>query len=368
MDRKFQNIVNQLCKSEQEIVAKNKIDNLEKLIPLLLKRVPYQNSDELIKTIMEALRPSMPENEDDEFNNLFEKLTVNPKLIFESKTLDEIKSLIDKRVTNDKKNLIKKTSDVSSFITSMKTELDEAISFSGTSSKAIHDMKEQIVTVNNECDKDLLNEFKEQLINISTNIENEMCKVTANLKDRTEKISELQKQIDSLEGELKRTKTESKTDYLTGLLTRRAFDEESDKFESRFVRDGDKFAVVFFDLDHFKKINDKYGHEGGDVVLYTFAKILDKGTRKTDILCRYGGEEFVALIHYKDKKEVIGYVNRVKTIIDSNSFVYNQNKIKVRFSAGISFREENKNFKDSLRHADDKLYEAKESGRNQIKY
>lgn len=368
MDRKFQNIINQLSKSEQEIVEKNKITTLDKLIPLLLKRVPNENSQGLIKALMEALRPSMSNEQDDDFDKLYEQLKLNPKLLFEKKTQETISELIIKRVNSDKKKLIQKTSDITTFMDNMQNELNEAINVSGSSSSAVHEIKDKIISIDNECDKNMLLELKDQLINISTNIEEEMCKVTIKLKDGKEKINELQEKIKHLEIELKRTKSESKTDYLTGILSRRALDEEVDKFEDRFSRDKDNFAIIFFDIDHFKHINDKFGHDAGDIVLSTFAKILEKSTRKTDILARYGGEEFIALVHYKDVKEVVGYVNRVKSIIDGNSFVYKENKIKVAFSAGISFREKFEDYRSALKHADDLLYKAKQNGRNQIVY
>ena len=366
MDRKFQNIINQLTKSEQEIVEKNKINSIEKLIPLLLKRVPNENSKGLIKALMEALRPSMSNEQDDDFDKLYEQLKLNPKLLFEKKTQEIIIQLIIKRVNSDKKKLIQKTSDITSFMETMQNELNEAINVSGNSTSAVHDIKDKIISINNECDKDLLLDLKDQLINVSSNIEEEMCKVTSKLKDGKEKINELQDKIKNLEIELKRSKSESKTDYLTGLLSRRALDEEAEKFEDRFIRDKDNFAIIFFDIDHFKKINDKYGHDAGDIILSTFAKILDKSTRKSDILARYGGEEFIALIHYKDPKEVVGYANRVKNIIDGNSFVYKDQKIKITFSAGISFRENHNDYRSTLKHADDLLYKAKETGRNKI--
>ena len=88
------------------------------------------------------------------------------------------------------------------------------------------------------------------------------------------------------------------------------------------------FAIVFYDIDYFKSINDKYGHACGDAILRSFAKILKDLTRKEDIVARYGGEEFVALIHYQDEIEVSRYIKRVKNTINETNFIYENNKIK----------------------------------------
>ncbi len=115
-----------------------------------------------------------------------------------------------------------------------------------------------------------------------------------------------------------------------------------------------------------KKINDTYGHEAGDVILKTFAKILEKQTREYDAICRYGGEEFVVIVHFKLKRELLGYLKRVKTIVTENKFVYKDERIHITFSAGVATRSRYKHYDDAIKKADELLYEAKNSGRNKI--
>ena len=173
-------------------------------------------------------------------------------------------------------------------------------------------------------------------------------------------------QIEELQVCLNKAEEEKSIDFLTGVLTRRAFDVETARIETNFKTFGSNYAMIFFDIDHFKKVNDTYGHACGDFVLKTFASILNKLTRNEDIIVRYGGEEFVSMVHYKDKSEIINYVIRVKNIITNNKFVYNDIKLKVAFCAGVTFRNNYITFEDALIKSDELLYEAKHSGRNKI--
>jgi len=126
------------------------------------------------------------------------------------------------------------------------------------------------------------------------------------------------------------------------------------------------YAIVFYDIDHFKQINDKYGHTCGDMVLKNFAAILKELTRKEDIIARYGGEEFVALINYLDEIEIQRYIKRVKKTFENATFLYKDSKIKITFSAGITYRNKYESFIEAKKRADELLYEAKRKGRNKI--
>jgi diguanylate cyclase (GGDEF)-like protein len=176
----------------------------------------------------------------------------------------------------------------------------------------------------------------------------------------------LEEKIKKLEKDLAKSKEESSRDHLTGLLTRRAYDEEIEKFDEHYIRDKQDYALVFFDLDFFKKVNDTYGHDCGDVVLKTFAQILLKLTRKTNIVGRFGGEEFIAAIKYNDEAELIKYLKRIKILVTTNKFKYEDLKLDITFSAGVDLRSNHDSYEDVLKQTDALLYDAKEAGRNQI--
>ena len=367
MNNEFESILSQLSDEEKKEVNQNNIDLPEKFIPLLLKRVHPQNVQQLASLIKQSVLPSICPKTDDEIDQLFSKVEKEPNLLFDKKIQNKIEDFINKRFERDKKIVIERTSDISKLVLLMEEYLNEAISSSGSGSKNVFNIKEKIVAMNiQENGLESLTKLQNELINATTSIEKEMNEVSNKLENGKTKVQELEEKVKTLEDELNRTKTENMKDHLTGLLTRKAFSEEIKRIDSAYERIKTQYAVIFFDLDHFKKLNDTYGHECGDVVLSTFGKILNKSVREHDIVGRYGGEEFVAIIHFNLNRELLQFLKRIKTIVTENSFLYKEKKIKVTFSAGVAIRSSYATYENTLQKADMLLYQAKENGRNKI--
>lgn len=367
MSKEFENILNQLNEEEKREVKSNNFDSPEKLIPLLLKRVHPQNVQQLAALIKQSVLPSICPKTDDEIDQLFSKIDKEPNLLFIQEIQDKIEDFINKRFERDKRVVIERTSDISKLVLLMEEYLNEAISSNGSSSKNVLNIKEKIESINIQEDGlEALTRLQNELINAASSIEKEMDTVTNKLQSGKTKVQELEEKVKTLEDELSRTKTENMKDHLTGLLTRKAFSEEIKRVESAYERIKTQYAVVFFDLDHFKNLNDTYGHECGDVVLSTFGKILNKSVRDHDVVGRYGGEEFVAIIHFNLNRELLQFLKRIKTIVTENSFLYKDKKIKVTFSAGVAIRSSYPTYENTLQKADMLLYQAKENGRNKI--
>lgn len=125
--------------------------------------------------------------------------------------------------------------------------------------------------------------------------------------------------------------------------------------------------MAFFDIDFFKKINDKYGHEAGDRVLSTFGRLLKQSVRQEDIAARYGGEEFIVILPEMNLAEAWRFAERIRALVERSVFVYQDMRIKVSVSGGIAERSECEDRKALIKFADARLYEAKEGGRNQIR-
>lgn len=367
MNNEFESILSQLSDEEKKEVNQNNIDLPEKFIPLLLKRVHPENVQQLASLIKQSVLPSICPKTDDEIDQLFSKVEKEPNLLFDKKIQNKIEDFINKRFERDKKIVIERTSDISKLVLLMEEYLNEAISSSGSGSKNVFNIKEKIVAMNiQENGLESLTKLQNELINAATSIEKEMNEVSNKLENGKTKVQELEEKVKTLEDELNRTKTENMKDHLTGLLTRKAFSEEIKRIDSAYERIKTQYAVIFFDLDHFKKLNDTYGHECGDVVLSTFGKILNKSVREHDIVGRYGGEEFVAIIHFNLNRELLQFLKRIKTIVTENSFLYKEKKIKVTFSAGVAIRSSYATYENTLQKADMLLYQAKENGRNKI--
>jgi len=157
-------------------------------------------------------------------------------------------------------------------------------------------------------------------------------------------------------------------DYLTGLYQRRMFDEILVKEISQSVRHQSFLTVAMLDLDFFKKVNDTYGHAVGDDILISTASIFLKLTRTEDIVCRYGGEEFVIMMPNTELKEGLLTCERIRAKIEATVYSTNIGELHTTISIGVSqFQSQRESTPEQLlKHADDCLYKAKKAGRNQI--
>ena len=157
------------------------------------------------------------------------------------------------------------------------------------------------------------------------------------------------------------------TDSLTGIFNRRHFFEMAESEFQEAVRYNRPLSVLMFDLDLFKHINDKYGHSKGDDILRTVAQCCATTVRQTDILGRYGGEEFVAVLPQTGSKKAIALADRLRQVISSNPIPAEDGSLTVTASFGVStFSAETKNLMQLLNRADAALYQAKQSGRNRV--
>lgn len=127
-------------------------------------------------------------------------------------------------------------------------------------------------------------------------------------------------------------------------------------------------SLLMIDIDWFKKINDQYGHAAGDTVLAYAASAIRKGIRDTDILGRYGGDEFIIGLVHTNQAEAIAAANRIQTdIAQAEISISGSTKINISFSIGIKSLESEESLDELVNRADQKLYDAKKEGRNQIK-
>ena len=363
----FKQLVSKLSKNEQLEIESKKISTIEDMIPILLNRVSQDNVNTLAQLFKKSITPSISIDIDQELQKFSVKIGNSPALLFEEDIQKEMQNFITKRFEADKNIVKQKTSDIAKLLTLMGQYFNDAIHSSGMGSQEVSNIKSQIQSINMD-DTGLkdLSELQDQLIDAALSIENEMSSVGEKLTTGRSEVESLEEKVKKLEKELDKTKEESIKDHLTGLLTRRAYEESVKSIENQFLRNNTQYAVVFFDLDHFKKVNDDYGHHAGDIILSTFAKVLDKNTRDLDIVGRYGGEEFVAIIHFNLKRELLKYLKRIKSIISENEFLYKKDKIRITFSAGVAIRNDHNSYDSTIQKADVLLYQAKEGGRNKI--
>ncbi|HVE42631.1 MAG TPA: GGDEF domain-containing protein [Planctomycetota bacterium] len=156
------------------------------------------------------------------------------------------------------------------------------------------------------------------------------------------------------------------TDVLTGIPNRRWFQERASAAMIEASRHGHPLAAVFIDIDHFKQINDKLGHETGDLVLKEVAKRIDAARRAEDLLCRYGGEEFVLLLPHADLAQASTYGERVRAAVAAVPFQIKGEALTVTISVGVACHHFGDPLEPLLKRADQAMYRAKEGGRNRV--
>jgi diguanylate cyclase (GGDEF)-like protein/PAS domain S-box-containing protein len=187
--------------------------------------------------------------------------------------------------------------------------------------------------------------------------------LTSLIVDVTERIRALRK-LEELQEQLRE---QAIHDPLTGLYNRLPLNEFLDRELSLASRKGYPVTVILADLDHFKVINDTYGHPAGDEVLRQFAERIKKHFRASDICCRYGGEEFLLVLPKSTNKEALKRASEIREIVARNAFVLSGSVINVTASFGVASYPQHGHTRDVLVTAADKaLYKAKNDGRNRV--
>ena len=178
----------------------------------------------------------------------------------------------------------------------------------------------------------------------------------------------LQRRDDDLNRALKEKNAQAMTDSLTGLLNRRYLDEYLPREIARALRSGEPFALLMFDLDHFKAFNDNFGHEAGDRVLQELATLLHSMTRSGDVACRYGGEEFVLIMHRSTLDIARRRAEDIRAAVSKLDLVHRGRSLgHLTVSIGLAaFPGGGNDAEAMLRAADTALYAAKHAGRDRV--
>ena len=159
----------------------------------------------------------------------------------------------------------------------------------------------------------------------------------------------------------------AETDSLTGAQTRLGFERDVNREIERSRRYGGSASVIAIDLDHFKSINDTFGHQAGDRVLQAVVRICKQNIRCVDLVCRLGGEEFVIYLPETDILGAKHVAKKLRKIMEETPISFNGNEIRFTASFGVArYSDRTHTFNDLLHQADYALYEAKTSGRNKV--
>lgn len=178
--------------------------------------------------------------------------------------------------------------------------------------------------------------------------------------------NEVKKYIEELERTNKELDRLAALDMLTGAYNRRKFEKDVTSAARKKEKNGAPFAIIMFDIDGFKKINDRYGHKGGDALLQEITSVVKQALRKTDKLFRWGGDEFVILLQDTEMKNAIKAAEKVRKAIEAYDFGIESGNITI--TLGVGEYRQNGNINQFLSCVDDALIKAKLTGKNRIEF
>jgi len=317
--------------------------------------------------LISSFVPSIASSVHQKISLLSEKIRENPSLLESSSIEDEIKSAISIRISLDKKSVREMVESLDGVLDKLSLRLIDMIESSDSSTVEIQKIKKELEAYSEASTSDFKIAHK-KLYTIAVALEENTQVLSKDLKGHSFEIELMSKKIRKLEKELKEVKKESKEDFLTKLYNRRALDQFFAIKEAEYSRYSRNYSVVMFDLDHFKNVNDNFGHDAGDAVLSAFAKILKKEARTVDVVGRFGGEEFMALLSDTDTEGGVTFAQKVRKHVQKARFMYKGERITVTVSCGVSEREKQISLEAVLNTADENLYKAKEGGRNRVAF
>lgn len=155
-------------------------------------------------------------------------------------------------------------------------------------------------------------------------------------------------------------------DFLTGLSNRRDFLRRAGQEEKRFIRTNSPFTLILLDIDHFKRVNDTYGHACGDKVLSNVSRALEKALRGQDILARWGGEEFICLLPETGDDGAKSAAEKIRTDMERQRHDCIDHGVSLTVTLGVCVYDGSCSIEECIRRADDALYKGKKLGRNQV--
>lgn len=322
-------------------------------------------SAKTVQLLIASLVPSIAPTMDSATIALTQKLQDNPSYIDTDSCEREIKTAIAMRIALDKNSVEEMVRALDSLLGKLSAQLIELIERSENSSSEIREVKRDLEALDNQKPTDFKTAHK-RLYTIASTLEEKVEVLSKDLKVHNEKVSQMGKKIATLEADLAQATQASREDFLTKLFNKRAIEEHLNLKEAEYERHAHPFCVAMLDLDHFKSVNDTYGHEAGDAVLIAFSKILKLEARTSDTVGRFGGEEFLAILGDTDLNGAKVFCEKVRAHVEQAHFMYQGQRIAVSVSIGVAQRSDFPSLKALVNGADERLYDAKHKGRNRV--
>ncbi len=339
-------------------------DMIDEMYEIILKKDDSKIFEPISKLIIASLTPSIASSMDDELAEISYEIKNSPSLLSHNDFQERVKEFIKRRVELDKAEVKEKVETIDTLLGSVSNKILHLIENSNLSRDKIRGIKDELIAL--EFTKHSFDTIKERLVTIANSLEFEADSLSEVMVEDDDVVKNLRLKVKKLEIALNKAKKETKIDFLTNLVSKRGLKEDLNRAEKSYQRYGIDYSIVFFDLDKFKVLNDTFGHEAGDVVLKQVGAILNEKKRDVDIVGRYGGEEFLAILPNTPLKGAKIFAKKIRSSIEEFGFLYKGEKIIVTISGGVVNRKDVDSQKEMIEEADLLLYKAKEAGRNRI--
>jgi diguanylate cyclase len=350
-------LINQLAELKQEVLRQSRderrredvIKGLKGMVEILLREVePLAEQDEVLKRLYVEVREGLGRMETGEEAQELQQQLKN--LLFH-------KSMIQGVLDQERDEL-------KNIIVIMAATLTAFVDAGGSFSSNLDDYAKRLQVV-----RDLreIQTIRELLLKETLALKDQTTRMMQEASDANVRVEMANQKIEKLKQQMERIKHEVVIDPLTRAYNRRAFDERIAQEISSFRRYGNPSSLIMMDIDHFKHVNDSYGHRTGDGVLRVVAGILKKEIRDMDVLCRYGGEEFALILPHTALAAAVDVADRLRRKIAESRFSFKGRRFHVTASFGVAELSPDDTVESYIQRADAALYRAKEEGRNCVR-
>jgi diguanylate cyclase len=186
------------------------------------------------------------------------------------------------------------------------------------------------------------------------------------LADSQRELDATRQRLEEVSAELERSRSQARIDPLTGSVNRRGMEEIVEREILRARRIGSPLSLAILDIDHFKRVNDAYGHDAGDQALIHLVTVIKAGLRRSDVVCRMGGEEFAVILPDSGKQRGLFMIDQLRTMIEKDPLQLAACTLRLCFSAGVAELTGDDHRDSLMKRADQAMFAAKRAGRNRV--